>query len=91
MECLDELNSGIRGQNMGECKDCPPVASPATTDHMASMLDAPQILFDVPWQTLVHLGLAVRQDQDPSFSKSHSQDLLPGVPLHAMLPISAFR
>ena len=49
MEHLDELNSGIRGQNMGEDKDHPPVASPATADNMASMSDALQTLFDAPW------------------------------------------
>ena len=46
MECLDELSLGIRGQIMGKDKDCPPVASPTATDHMASMLDAPQTSFD---------------------------------------------
>ena len=46
MERLDDLSSGVREQNMGKDKDCPPFASSATTDHMASMLDVPQTLFD---------------------------------------------
>ena len=40
MERLDELSSGVRGKKMGEDKDCPPVASLATADHMASISDA---------------------------------------------------
>ena len=68
MEHLDDLSSCVRGQNMGKDKDSPLVASPVTANHMASMLDALQILFDVLRQTLVRLGLAVRQEQDPTLS-----------------------
>ena len=92
MELLDELSLGFRGQIMSKDKYHPPVASPAATaDYMASMLDAPQTSFDVLWQTLVHLSLAVRWEQDPSLSESNSQDLLPGAPLCAMPPTSALR
>ena len=76
---------------MGEDKDYPPFTSPATADHMASMSDTPQTTFKVPCQTLVHLGPAVRREQDPSSSESNSWDLPPGAPLHAALPISALR
>ena len=92
MERLDELSLGVRGQTLGKDKDCPPVASPAATDHMASSMDAPQTSFDaLPWQTLVHLGLAIRWEQDPTLSKSVSRDLPPGVPLCTVLPTSALR
>ena len=91
MERLDELSLSIRGQTMGKDKDCPLVAFPATADHMASTSNVLQISFDVLKQTLVHLGLAVRQEQDPSLSESHSWDLLPGVPLCAVLPTSVLR
>ena len=91
MELLDELSLGFRGQIMSKDKYHPPVASPAAIDYMASMLDAPQTSFDALWQTLVHLSLAVRWEQDPSLSKLNSWDLLPGVPLRAMLPTSALR
>ena len=90
MERLDELSSGVRGKIMGKDKDCPPVASLATADHMASTLDALQTLFDVH-QTLVHLSPAVRREQDPSLSESNSWDLPLGAPLHALLPPSALR
>ena len=76
---------------MREDKDHPLVASPTTTDHIASMLNMLQILFDVLQQTLIHLGSAVRWEQDPSLSKSHGQDLLAGVLLCTMLPTSALR
>ena len=46
MEHLDELSLGVRGQTLGEDKDCPPVALPTTADHMASMMDALQTSFD---------------------------------------------
>ena len=72
MERLDELSSGIRGKNMGEHMDHPPVASPAAAAHMAPSLDILQALFDALQQTLVHLGLAVKQEQDPILSESHS-------------------
>ena len=91
MEHLDELSLGIRGHTMGEDKDHPPVASPTAADHMASISDILQTLFDVLWQILVHLGLAVRQEQDPSLSESHSQDLLLGALFCTMLPTSALR
>ena len=92
MECLDELSLGVRGQITGKDKDCLPVASPtATIDHMASMSDAPQTLFDAPHQTLVHISPALRQEQDPSLSELKSWDLLPGVPLCAVLPTFALR
>ena len=76
---------------MGKDKGHPLVASLAATDHLASKSDMPQILFDMLQQTLVHLGLAVRQEQDPSLSKTHSRDLLPGAPLHTIPPTSALR
>ena len=82
MERLDKLSLGIRGQNTDE--DHLPFASPATDDHTASSLDALQALFNAPRQTLVHLGPAVRQEQDPSLSKSYSRDLPLGVPLRTM-------
>ena len=91
MERLDELRLGIRGQTLGKDKDCPPIASPAATDHTASLTDMPQTLFDSPWQTLVHLGPAIRWEQDLTSSESVSQDLPPGVLLYTMLPISALR
>ena len=72
-------------------KDHPPVAFPAAADHMAFLLDVLQAFFDGLQQTLVHLGLAVRWEQNPSLSKSHSWDLPLGVLLHAMLPTSALR
>ena len=78
MERLDELSLGIRGQIMSKDKECPPIASPATADHTASISNALQISFDVLYQTLVHFGLAVRWEQDPSSSKSNSRDHLPG-------------
>ena len=79
------------GQNMGEDKDHPHVASLATADHTASLTDELQTLFDVPQQTLLHLSLAVRWEQDPSSSESHSQDLLLGVLLHTVPLISVLR
>ena len=90
MERLNELSLDVRGQIMGEDKDHPPVASPTTADHMASTSDMLQTLFDVPHQTLVHLGPAIRWEQDLSLSKSNSQDFPPGVVLHAVPP-SALR
>ena len=91
MERLDELSSGIRGQTMGEGKDCRPVASPTTADHMPTMSDALQTLFDVPRQTLVHLGPAIRWEQDPSLSKSNNWDFPLGAPLCTMPPKSVLR
>ena len=89
MERLDKLSSGFKGKNMG--KDNPTVASPAAADHTAFLLDMLQTSFDVPWQTLVYLGPAIRQEQDPSLSELHSWDLPPGVPLCAVPPTSALR
>ena len=63
MECLDELSLGVRGQNLGKDMECPPVTSPATTDHMALLLDIPQALFDVPWHTLIYHSPAERWEQ----------------------------
>ena len=91
MERLDELSLGIGKQKTFENVDCPPVASPATADHMAPSSDVLQALFDTPQQTLVHLGLAVRQDQDPSLSESHSWDLPLGVLLRAVPTTSGLR
>ena len=91
MERLDKLSLGVRGQTLSKDKDCPPVAYPAATDHMASSMDALKTSLDVPWQTLVHLGLAVRWEQYPTLSKSVSRDLPPGVPLCTVLPTSALR
>ena len=84
MERLDKLSSGIRGQIMDKDKNHQPVASPAAANRTTSTSDAPQ-------QILVHLGLAVRWEQDPSSSESHSWDLLPEGPLCAAPPISALR
>ena len=89
MEHLDELNLGSRRQNMG--KDHPPVTSPTATDHTASLLDVPQALFNALQQTLAYLGPAVKWEQDPSLSKSHSWDLPLGVPMCTMPPTSALR
>ena len=75
---------------MDEDKDRPLVASPATTDHMASTLDVLQALFEAPHQTLVHLNPAIGWEQDPSLSKSNSWDLLLGTPLRTAPP-SALR
>ena len=60
MEHLDKLILGVRGEIMAKDKDHPPVASPATADHMASTLGVPQTLFDMPCQTLVYLSPAVK-------------------------------
>ena len=91
MEHLDELSLDVRGKKIGKDKDCPPAASPTATDHTASSTDTPQTSFDAPWQTFVHLGPAVKREQDPSLSESISWDLLSGVPLCTMLPTSALR
>ena len=91
MERLDELSLGVRGQTLGKDKSRPPVASPTTTDHMASLIDMPQTSFDAPWQTLVYLSLAVRWEQDPTLSKSISQNLPLGAPLCTAPPTSALR
>ena len=72
MEHLKDLSLGILGQTLSKDKDCPLVASPTATDHTASMTGAPQISFDTLWQTLVHLSLAIRWEQDPSLSESVS-------------------
>ena len=87
MERLDDLTLGILGKTLGEDKDHPLVASPTATAHMASSKDAPQTPFDVPCQTLVYLGLAVRQEQDHSSSESVSRELPPGAPLCTALPL----
>ena len=91
MECLDELSLGIRGQTLGKDKDRPLVASLTTANHTASFMDVPQTTFDMLRQTLVHLGPAVRWEQDHTLSESVSQDLLPGAPLRAAPPTSALR
>ena len=91
MERLDDLSLGILGQTSGEDKDHPPIASSAAIDHTALSVDAPQTSFNAPHQTLVHLGPAVRREQDPSTSESVSWEILPGAPLCAMLPTSALR
>ena len=91
MERLDDLSLGILGQTLGKDKDCPPIASPAAVDHTASSTDVPQTSFNVPHQTLVHLGPAVRWEQDPSLSESVSWEIPPGVPLCTMPPTSALR
>ena len=81
MEHLDELSLGIKGQIMGKNKDHPPVASPNTADHTASMSNTTQTLFDALHKTLVHLGPAIRWEQDPTLSESISWDFPPGAPL----------
>ena len=91
MECVNDLSLGILGQTLGKDKDCLPIASPATIDHTASSTDTPQISFDALHQTLVHLGPAVRREQDPSSSESESWEILPGAPLCAMPPTYALR
>ena len=91
MECLDDLSLGVLGQTSGEDKERPPIASSAAIDHMALSMDVPQTSFDVPHQTLVHLGPAVRREQDPSTSESVSREIPLGAPLCAMPPTSALR
>ena len=91
MERLDKLSSGIMSQNTGKYKDYPLVASLTATDCIASLSDMSQALFDVLWQTLVHLGPVIRQEQEQSLTKSHSQDFLLGVPLSIAPPTSALR
>ena len=93
MERLDELSSGVRGQTTGKDMDHPPVASPTMADQAVPLSDVPRALFDAPWETLVHLSPAIRWEQDPTLSEfiSHSQDLLPGVPLCRAPPISALK
>ena len=91
IEHLDELSSVVRGQNMGKDMDHPLIASPTTADHMAPLSDTMWALLNMPQETLIHLGPAVRQEQDPILSKfmSHSQDLPPGALLYATPPTSA--
>ena len=91
MEHLDGSSLGVLGQTLGKDKESPPMASSAAVDHTALSVDAPQISFNVPHQTLVHLGPAVRREQDPSTSESVSQEIPPGAPLRATLPTSALR
>ena len=93
MKHLDKLSLGVRGQTMGEDMGCPPVASPAMADQVAPSSNAPQESFDALWKTLVHLGTAIRWEQDPTSFKFtlHSWDLPLGAPLHAALPTSALR
>ena len=91
MERLDDLSLGVLGQTLGKDKDCLPVASPTTTDHTASSMDIPQTPFDVLHLTLVHLGPAIRREQDHSSSESVSWELPPGALLCAMLPTFALR
>ena len=91
MQRLDDLSLGILGQTLGKDKDHPPVASPIAADHTASFTDTPQTSFSALHQTLVHLGPAIRWEQDHSSLESVSQELPLGVPLRAMLPISALR
>ena len=76
---------------MGKDMDCPPNFSLATADNMAASLDALQVSFYMPQQTLVHLRPAVRREQDPSLSESNSWDIPQGEPLHAVLPTLALR
>ena len=73
--------------------DHPPVASPTAADQMAPLSDVPWALFDVLWETLIHLGPDIRQEQDLNSFKfaSHSWDLLLGAPLQAVMPTSALR
>ena len=91
MERLDDLSLGVLGQALGEDKDHLLVASPTTTDHTASSTDVPQIFFDAPCQTLVHLSPAVRLEQNQSSSESVSWELPLGAPLCAMPPTFALR
>ena len=91
MERLDNLSLGVLRQTLGEDKEHPPIASSTTVDHMASSVDGLQTSFDVPHQTLVHLGLAVRQEQDLSTSESVSREILPGAQLCTVPPTSALR
>ena len=91
MERLDDLSLGILGQTVGKDKERPPIASSTAVDHTASSVDVLQTSFNAPHQTLVHLGPAVRWEQDPSTSESVSWEIPPGAPLHAVLPTSALR
>ena len=91
MERVDDLSLGVLGQTLGKDKECPPIASSAAINHTALSGDAPQMSFNAPHQTLVHFGPALRREQDPSTSESVSWEILPGVPLCAVLPTSALR
>ena len=91
MEHLDDSSLGVLGQTLGKDKEYPPIASSAAVDHMALSVDAPQMSFNVPHQTLVHLGPAVRREQDPSTSESVSWEIPLGAPLRAVPPTSALR
>ena len=91
MERLDDLSLGVLGQTLGKDKERPPFASSATVDNLASSMDALQTSFDAPCQTLVHLGPAVRQEQDSSTSESVSREIPLGAPLCAVPPTSALR
>ena len=91
MERLDDLILGILGQTLGEDKESPPIASSATINQTASSMDAPQTSFNLPRQTLVHLGSALRRELDPSTSESVSREIPPGALLCAMLLTSALR
>ena len=91
MERLDDLSLGVLGQTLGEDNERLPAVSSATIDHTALSMDVPQTSFNVPHQTLVYLGPAVRREQDPSMSESVSREILPGAPLCTTPPTSALR
>ena len=81
----------IRGKKKGEDKDRPPAASTAATEHTVSTLDMLQTSFYALYQTLFHVVLAVRWEQDHSLSESVSRDLPPRAPLRTMPPTSVLR
>ena len=91
IERLNELSSDVRGQITGKDMDHSPVASPTAADWVAPSSETPQASFDVPQEALIYLGTAVKQELDLTSPKSHSQDLLPGAQLHAVLPTSVLR
>ena len=91
MEHLDDLSLGILGQTLGKDKDHPTIASPTAVDHTASSMGMPLTSFDTLCQTLVHLGPAVRREQDPSLLESVSREIPLGALLCTMPPTSALR
>ena len=62
-------------------------------DQAVPSSDAPQALFDVLHEALVHFSPIVRWEQDPSLFEFmlHSRDLPLGALLRAMLPTSVLR
>ena len=59
---------------MGIDMDCPPAVSSTMADPLATSEDMLQALFDALQEVVVHLGPAVRHEQEPTSSEfmSHS-------------------